>query len=124
MVESLEGMLSQRYPGELPSESEPGYWWDVVRHEQATRDAVSGWLRQLLRDREEPRPLSDLESCFVRRRIEWAVQLICGYSKRGMEPELHGTDLLQFLLVDTWESDGHEGLWNQAERDGRPPPTL
>lgn len=50
------------------------------------------------------------------------MQLALGYLEKNHEPDLEAEEVLEWLLVTTWESDGCIGLWKHAERGGRPAP--
>jgi hypothetical protein len=63
-----------------------------------------------------------LEGFIYRRRVEWAAQLALAKAQEGIEPDAPLSEVLSWLLVTSWESDGCIALWHHAERGGKPHP--
>lgn len=120
-LKAMEVRLPTVYPTELPPESSDGFWFHVAQIEMSTRDTLSAKVQALVAGAEFP-AMSDLEVWLYRRRVEWAAQLALASAQRKIEPEAPLGDLLEWLLIDSWESDGCIGLWNHAERGGTPHP--
>lgn len=66
--------------------------------------------------------LTPLEAWLYRRRVEWAAQVALFKAKERVEPDAPLSVVLDWLLIGSWESDGCIGLWNHAERGGKPHP--
>lgn len=116
----LENALPTTWPPELPPLGTPGFWWEAARLEMTTRDSVSAALR-LPGAGAALRAISPLGGWMVRRRIEWAAQIVQDRIEEraptGPTPE----ETLEWLLIESWESDGCLAFWSNAERDGKPP---
>ena len=87
----------------------------------STRGQLSDKVRALVNG-EVQAPMSPLDSWLYRRRVEWAAQLAFAKAHEGVEPHASLADVLNWLLVHSWESDGCVALWNHAERGGKPHP--
>lgn len=120
-LKAAEAALPKLWPEELPPESTPDFWFTACKHEMATRNLLSEKLRSLAEGK-GVEPLTLLEAWLFRRRIEWASQLALGAAKKGMEPDASLPEVLQWALVETWQTDGCIGMWKHAERDGKPHP--
>lgn len=116
-----EARLPKVYPPELPPESTPDFWFIACKHEMSLRDGLSAKLRLLIGGK-EPCSLTLLEAWLFRRRLEWAGQVALTKVKQGEEPNATLPEVLEWALVKTWETDGCIGLWNHAERGGKPHP--
>ncbi len=66
--------------------------------------------------------MTPLEAWLYRRRVEWAAQVILVKAKERVEPDASVAEVLDWLLIGSWESDGCIGLWNHAERGGKSHP--
>lgn len=120
-LKATDGRLAAIFPPELPAESAPDFWFRVAQIEMSTRDTLSAKLRLLARGEECP-AMTLLEAWLYRRRAEWAAQLAILKAKEGVEPDVPLAQVLEWALVSSWESDGCIGLWNHAERGGKPHP--
>jgi hypothetical protein len=87
----------------------------------STRDVLSAKVRSLVNG-EGLCAMTPLEAWLYRRRVEWAAQVAFVKAKERVEPDVSLAELLDWLLIGTWESDGCIGLWNHAERGGKPHP--
>lgn len=117
----LEKTLSSRWPEELPHEQGPDFWFRAAQLEMSTRDRLSGSIRLILSGGDMP-SLSPLEEWMLRRRFEWAGQLVLLKAEQGVVPPIGLAEVLEWLLVRSWESDGCIAMWNHAERGGKPDP--
>ena len=113
-----EARLPAVWPPELPPEKTPDFWFIACKFEMSTRDTVSAKLRSLACGAEAP-STTPLEAWFFRRRFEWAAQVSLSKVMKKEEPQATLSDVLNFLLVESWQSDGCQALWKHAERDGR-----
>jgi len=111
-------LLPQIWPQELPPEGSEGFWFAAARSEMKTRRSVSDLLGKLV-DGQERSPISPLEGWMIQRRFEWAAQVAFGKVMEGIEPDALLSEVLRWLLIGSWESDGCIGLWNHAEREGK-----
>ncbi|OAM89324.1 hypothetical protein OH491_13630 [Termitidicoccus mucosus] len=121
MLRWLGEQLPREWPPELPPEDTPDFWFTACKHEFATRKAISAKMRRLAAS-DTSFDLSALEAWLVRRRIEWAAQLALAAAQTGKAPGMGLREFLAYLLADSWETDGCQGLWKHAERDGKPHP--
>ena len=117
----MESRLPAIFPPELPPEASADFWFHVVQIEMEHRNTVSAKVRLLVSNDELP-AMTVLEIWLYRRRVEWAAQVALVKAKERIEPSVPLSDVLVWLLIDSWESDGCIGLWNHAERGGRPDP--
>lgn len=120
-MKGVDAQLPAAWPCDLPEESTSDFWFRVAQLEMSTRDAVSAKIRSLVASAKLP-TLTPLESWLYRRRVEWAAQVALVKAQQGVEPNVPLAEVLNWLLIDSWESDGCIGLWNHAERGGRPHP--
>lgn len=116
--------LTDEWPRELPPEDQErseSFWMAACHEEMRTRQTLSAKIRTLLGLLEQP-SMDPLESWLFRRRIEWAAQLAADQARRGksLPPSLPAA--LVWALVDSWETDGCQGMWSHAERGGVPHP--
>ncbi len=109
------------WPPELPPENTPDFWFMACKLEMSTRDSVSAKLRTLSSGAEAPDP-TPLEAWFFRRRFEWAGQVMLAKVQEQIEPDATLAEVLEWLLVRSWETDGCIAMWNHAERGGRAHP--
>lgn len=119
--ENVERRLPTEFPNQLPPENDPDRWFHESRLEMQTRGIVSAKIRWLVAQPESP-SMDALQAWFLRRRIEWACQVVVAQAKAGVVPDAPLNGLLEWLLVDKWESDGCIAMWNHAERGGQPHP--
>jgi hypothetical protein len=119
-LQSKDSQLPAIFPSELPSETSPDFWFVVAKLEMSTRDMLSAKIRLLVTNKEPPN-MTILEAWLYRRRVEWAGQLVLAGVQKG-EPQMSLPQLLEWLLISSWETDGCIGLWNHAERGGTPHP--
>ncbi|MBI4024823.1 MAG: hypothetical protein HY360_07555 [Verrucomicrobia bacterium] len=87
----------------------------------STRDIVSAKIRSLVKGA-GCSAMTPLEAWLYRRRVEWAAQVVLMKVQERVVPKVSLTELLDWLLIGSWESDGCIGLWNHAERGGKPHP--
>ncbi len=118
--------LPKAWPPELPPEDKSkteDFWRQVCRHEMTTRNSLSTKIRMLL-DGSEPPSISALESWLLWRRFEWAGQIIMAKASQNIAPpdDVPLTEVLDWALVRTWETDGCVEVWNHSERGGVPHP--
>jgi hypothetical protein len=120
-MKAMDSRLPAEWPPELPPESSPDFWFRVVQLEMTTRDTLSAKVRSLVAGAELP-SMTPLESWLYRRRVEWAAQVVLAKAQERAEPDARLAEVLGWLLVGSWETDGCIGLWNHAERGGKAPP--
>jgi len=120
-LKAMDSRLPAVFPPELPPETSPDFWFRVAQIEMSTRDALSAKVRSLVRG-EGLSAMTPLEAWLYRRRVEWAAQVAFVKAKERVEPDVSLAQVLDWLLIGTWESDGCIGLWNHAERGGRAHP--
>ena len=118
---SIEAQLPKVWPPELPPEFTPNFWFLAVQQEMRTRSELSAAIRELLTGKEVP-DMTPLQGWLFRRRIEWAGQFTLAAVQRGLEPTEPLLEVLEHVLVRTWEASGCVGMWYHAERDGKPHP--
>jgi hypothetical protein len=114
----LERGLPQVYPTDPDRET----WEALLRLERAVRNDVSSWLRLALQARAAPDSIPPKWAFLVNLRIKWALQLVRGYEARKVAPALPGNQILQWLLIETWETAGCAALQNHVARGGSPHP--
>jgi hypothetical protein len=119
-------LLPRDWPPELPPESQSAteeFWREACRHEMPTRHTLSGKIRTLLDGSARP-AISPLESWLLWRRFEWAGQMILAKAAQNIAPPDSVTlpEVLEWALVQTWETDGCIALWHHLERGGVPHP--
>jgi hypothetical protein len=119
-MQEMEARLLARYPRELPPGETPDFWMQVARLEMTTRSTLSAKLGTLL-DGKESLAMTDLDAWMYRRRVEWAAQLALASAQQSADPDCLLPDVLRWLLIESWESDGCVALWNHAERGGPHP---
>ena len=120
-LKKADAALPLAWPPELPSEKEPNFWFTACKLEMATRNTITTKLRALIAGSESV-PMSPLEAWLSRRRFEWAGQVALAQVMEGNEPQSSLPVVLEWVLVNTWQSDGCIGMWNHAERGGLPHP--
>ena len=120
-MESKDSMLPSTFPIELPAEESPDFWFRVAQFEMSTRKPLSEKVRFLIAGGVPP-SMTPLEAWLYRRRVEWAAQLALAKATERGEPNAALSEVLEWLLVSSWESDGCIGLWNHAERGGKAHP--
>lgn len=120
-MRACEAVLPAVWPNELPAESTPGFWFSVCQHEMKTRKEISTKLRTMI-ETGDSGTVSPLEAWLIRRRFEWAGQVALAAVTKRIEPDGGLAEALHEVLVRSWESDGCIGMWNHAERDGKPHP--
>ena len=120
-LKSMDSRLPAIFPPELPPEESPDFWFRVAQLEMSTRDTLSTKVRSLVNGEGFPF-MTPLEAWLYRRRVEWAAQLALVKAKERVEPDASLPEVLEWLLVRSWESDGCVAIWNHAERGGRPHP--
>jgi len=120
-LKHVDQHVPQQYPDELPPAEDPSLWLVAQKLEMSIRDKLSDLIRTLLSTGECP-PMNPLEAWFYRRRVEWAAQLVCWKVNECVEPNSTIHDVLKWLLVTSWESDGCIAFWNACERGGQPHP--
>ena len=120
-MESKDSLLPSTFPTELPAEESPDFWFRVAQVEMSTRDMLSSKVRSLITG-ETPPLMTSLEAWLYRRRVEWAAQLALVKATERVEPNASLSEILEWALVSSWESDWCIGLWNHAERGGKAHP--
>jgi len=120
-MKDTDARLPAILPPELPPESSPDFWFQVAQIEMSTRDTLSAKIRSLLNG-EGFDSMTPLESWIYRRRVEWAAQVTLVKAQARVEPKIPLAKVLDWLLIDSWQTDGCIGLWNHAERGGKPHP--
>ena len=118
---SAESILPKAWPQELPPENTPDFWFTACKYEMATRDSLSAKVRVLIEGARLP-SWTLLEVWLFRRRLEWAGQVALAKVAEGVDPDATLPEILEWALVKTWETDGCVGMWNHAERSGKPHP--
>jgi len=116
--------LPHEWPPELPLEEQSqteAFWLEACRHEMSTRQMLSAKIRTLLEGLERP-SISPLESWLLWRRFEWAGQVIIAKASQHVSPPdtVPLSEVLEWALIQTWETDGCIGMWRHAERGGVP----
>jgi len=120
-LKATDSSLPAIFPSELPPESSENFWFRVAEIEMSTRGQLSAKVKALIKG-EKLLQISALESWLYRRRVEWAAQIALVKAQERVEPKIPLTEVLDWLLIGSWESDGCIGLWNHAERGGKPHP--
>ena len=92
----------------------------VSQLEMEFRSEVSRKIELILTHGPKQVSLTQLEQWFCMRRIETAIRMISEYRRIGDMPPFPLNDLLHYLLIDTWNSDGCIGFWNHADKIGSP----
>ncbi|MCP5527816.1 MAG: hypothetical protein H7A47_13580 [Verrucomicrobiales bacterium] len=122
-LRAFDRSLPQEWPSELPPESAPGFWRRATELEMQRRGTVSKQTEQMIEDGKVPPSMTALDLWFYRRRVEWAGQVILAKAQEGIEPDAPLVDVLKWVLVGSWDTDGCIGFWNQAlERQGKAHP--
>ena len=122
-LREIDRLLPQEWPPELPPESTTGFWKQAAEMEMQHRTTVSQLTQQMIEDGRLPATMTALDLWFYRRRVEWASQLILAKAQEGVEPDASLTDVLKWVLIKSWDTDGCIGFWNHAvERQGKPHP--
>lgn len=119
-MEAFDPGPPPQLPPGLPPDTAFDYWFAVARAEMSTRDTLSAKIRSLVTG-EAPPAMTPLELSLYRLRVQWACQVLTEKAAEGVEPNAPLTDVIEWLLVDSWHSDGCIALWNHAERSGAPP---
>jgi len=120
-LQAMDSRLPAVFPSELPPETSKDFWFRVAEIEMSTRATLSAKVRTLIGGPGIP-AMSPLEAWLFRRRVEWAGQVILAKAQIRIEPNEPLAEVLLWALVSSWESDGCIGLWNHAERGGKPHP--
>jgi hypothetical protein len=119
-MQMMDSRLPSAWPPELPLESAQDFWFHVAQIEMTMRNIVSAKTRLLIAA--DDVAMTALEAWLYRRRVEWAAQIVLTRVKLRVEPHVPLSEVLDWLLIGSWESDGCIGLWNHAERGGKPHP--
>lgn len=115
--------ITERWPEELPPETTIGFWKLACQIEMRDRETISQKIRLLISNDGAQTPMTDLEAWLYRRRVEWAGQVALSQVQKGVEPVETLNQVLEWLLIRTWETDGCIAFWNHAiERGGKPHP--
>jgi len=61
--------------------------------------------------------VTPLEAWLLQRRVEWAAQFAVEAVGRGLEPGGDPVEILMFVLIGSWDSDGWRGLRKKASGD-------
>lgn len=120
-LESAQSVVPKVWPSELPHETATDFWFIACKYEMSTRDSVSEKLRLLVGGQALP-SISPLEGWMIFRRVEWASQLGLAKAQQGVIPPVPLSEVLEWALIATWQSDGCQGMWKHAERGGLPHP--
>ena len=119
-LEAIDSLLPAIFPSELPPEGSVDFWFCAAQLEMSTRDELSRKIRSLIVGGLPS--LTPLEAWLYRRRVEWAMQVALAKVKQGIEPDAPLSEVLTWILVSSWETEGCIGFWNHAERGGMPHP--
>ena len=120
-LKAVDSRLPTAFPSELRPETTPDFWFRLAETEMSTRQTVSARVRSLINGPSVP-AFTAPEAFLYRRRIEWAAQVALAKAKDGVRPDAPLPEVLGWLLIGSWESDGCIALWNHAERDEKPHP--
>ena len=120
-MQACETALPAIWPPELPPEQMPDFWFVACRHEMATRKEISAQLRTMI-ETGDSGTVTPLQGWLIRRRFEWAGQVALAAVSRKIEPVEGLAETLYEVLAMSWEKDGCIGMWNHAERGGKPHP--
>lgn len=120
-LRACEAALPALWPPELPPEQTLDFWFVACRHEMRTRQEISTQIRRMI-ETGDSGTVSPLAAWLIRRRLEWAGQMALAGASRKVEPAGGVAEALYEVLVLSWETDGCIGMWNHAERDGKPHP--
>jgi len=120
-MRACEAALPTVWPSELPAESTAEFWFVACQQEMRTRREISAKLRTMI-ETGDSGTVSPLEAWLIRRRLEWAGQIALVAATKKFEPDGGPAEALHEALVLSWEIDGCIGMWNHAERDGKPHP--
>lgn len=120
-MESRDCLLPSDFPLELPAEESPDFWFLAAKVEMSTRDVLSAKIRSFIAGG-APASMTPLDAWLYRRRVEWAAQLALAKATERVEPNAPLSEILEWALVSSWESDGCVSLWNHAERGGKAHP--
>lgn len=86
-----------------------------------TRKEISAQLRAMIISGDSG-VVSPLEAWLMRRRIEWAGQIAIAAVMKNAEPDGGTAEALEYALIKSWDTSGCIGMWNHAERGGKPHP--
>ena len=106
-----------KLPTILPPQNDPAFWQEVCRVEIAIRDTLSEKIRLLLK-LEGPVALTDAEHYVLGLRLQWAEQLASEYIAQRHDFYEPTKDVLEWLLIDSWNEHGCISLWNHSDRAG------
>lgn len=120
-LKACEAALPAVWPPELPPEQTPDFWFVVCRHEMASRKDISAQLRSMIITGDTGM-VQPLQAWLIRRRFEWAGQLAMVAVMKKNEPDEGLAEILEWVLIVSWETDGCISMWNHAERGGTPHP--
>jgi hypothetical protein len=122
-LRAIDATLPQKWPPDLPPESTPGFWRHAAELEMQRRSIVSERTREMIESGRLPPTMTTLDLWFYRRRVEWAGQVILAKAQEGVEPDVPLAEVLAWILIGSWDTDGCIGFWNHAvERMGMPHP--
>lgn len=119
-ITACEAALPAVWPPEFPPEATPDFWFVACRHEMATRKEISAQIRTMI-ETGDSGSVTPLEAWLIRRRLEWAGQMALAAVSKKIEPACLA-EALHDVLVRSWEEAGCIGMWNHAEREGKPHP--
>jgi len=122
-LQAIDRTLPQDWPKELPPESASGFWRVAAEMEMQCRGIVSEQTQAMIESGRIPSSMTALDLWFYRRRVEWAGQVILAKAQEGIEPNATLADVLTWILIGSWDTNGCIGFWNHAvERSGKPHP--
>src|SRR6266511_2968871 len=114
-MKAMDSRLPAIFPPELPPESSQDFWFPVAQIEMSTRDTLTAKVRTLVSGEGLP-AMTPIEAWLYRRRVEWAAQVALVKAQQRVEPDVPLPEVLDWLLIGSWDTDGCIGLWNHAER--------
>lgn len=121
---NMEAKLPAVPVKELPDGDGAEFWSAAVRMEMGLRSVVSAKTRRMIAAPEAPPSMTPAECWLYRKRAEWAGQLFLAKAAEHVRIPDSVTlpALLEWALIETWDSDGCIAMWNHGiERGGKPP---
>lgn len=108
--------LPEVWPEDMPPEGTPGLWSAAFLLEKQTRAELSRRIPEIIAEPHRA-SLTTAQAWMLRRRIEWAAQLLAEGVRNGLSCPT-GEDFLRRALIEMWESDGAASFARRAQGGG------
>ena len=119
-------VIKEDWPKELPSDTDPKFWEMATRQEFEHRNELTGKIRLALSgDYGSAASWSPIEVWLYNVRVQWLMQLLLEWAKRGGKSPKLPSDILTDTLCDQWAREGAVAFFDHAMmRDGQPHPDV